>query len=295
MKGAHAVSCLTLLLALVHNSVSAKINLVSHNSVPRIGGEEGSDEKVITCVTKYVIKGDLEIDDGGFCNSNIGSQPQSPPGSCADGGASPGNYCDNYYDISLVVEESSFVQKDYWQKGTIPFLESMVRNARVSKDKAHMSVVLFARDPRVIVPFTDEASQDKDKLIERVRAIDDVGTSLDTLYVYALEHTLEHVIFGEGTRKDAPKVVVLFYYGFDYGANKSLIPDVVEDYRERNVKLVIVGIALGNRENAYLLGGCAIGDQNCANVIFKPWDFVIPAAAEVKEKICSKGDSDSTD
>ncbi|GAB64524.1 von Willebrand factor A-domain-related protein [Plasmodium cynomolgi strain B] len=266
------------------------MNLVSHNSVPRFGGEEGSDEKVITCVTKYVIKGDLEIDDGGFCSSSIGSQ--SPPGSCADGGANTGNYCDNYYDITLLVEESSFVQKDYWKKGTIPFLESMVRNVRVSKDKAHMSVVLFARDPRVIVPFTDEVSQDKDKLIERVRAIDDVGTSPDTLYAYALEHALEHVIFGDGTRKDAPKVAVLFYYGFDYGANKSLIPDVVEDYRDRNVKLVIVGIALGNRDNAYLLGGCAIGDENCANVIFKPWDFVIPAAADVKEKICSKGNSE---
>ncbi|ANQ05899.1 Uncharacterized protein PCOAH_00002130 [Plasmodium coatneyi] len=294
MKGAHAVSCLILLLGYVQSSVSAKMNVMSHNSaVPRTDGEEGSDEKVITCITKYIIKGDLEIDDGGFCSSSIGSQ--SPPGSCADGAANPGNYCDNYYDITLLVEESSFVQKDYWKKGTIPFLESMVRNARVSKDKAHMSIVLFARDPRVIVPFTDEVSQDKDKLIERVRAIDDVGTSPDTLYAYALEHTLEHVIFGEGTRKDAPKVVVLFYYGFDYGANKSLIPDVVEDYRQKNIKLVIVGIALGNRDNAYLLGGCAIGDDNCANVIFKPWDFVIPAAAEVKAKICSEGDSASTD
>ncbi|CAA9986257.1 von Willebrand factor A domain-related protein [Plasmodium knowlesi strain H] len=293
MKGARVVSCLILLLAYVQSSVSAKMNVASNNSaVPRIDGEDGSDEKVITCVTKYVIKGDLEIDDGGFCSSNIGSE--SPPGSCNDTGANPGNYCDNYYDITLLVEESSFIQKDYWKKGTIPFLESMVRNARVSKDKAHMSIVLFARDSRVIVPFTDELSQDKDKLIEKVRAINDVATSPDTLYAYALEHAFEHVIFGEGTRKDAPKVVVLFYYGFDYGANKSLIPDVVEDYKKKNIKLVIVGIALGNRDNAYLLGGCAIGDNNCANVIFKPWDFVIPAAAEVKNKICNKDDPAST-
>ncbi|GAW79021.1 von Willebrand factor A domain-related protein [Plasmodium gonderi] len=293
MKGTKVVSCFFLLLVYINVSVYAKMNVTSNSSTPRIGDEGETDERVITCVTEYVIKGDLEIDDGGFCSSSISSPSEPESCNCGDeasptpGGEKPGNYCDNYYDITLLVEESSFVQKDYWIKGTIPFLESMVRNTRVSKDKAHMSIILFAKDQRVIVPFTDEISQDKEKLIDKIRTIDDVGSSPDTLYVYALEYALEKVIYGNGTRKDAPKVAVLFYYGFDYGANKGLIPDIVEDYRDKNIKLIIVGIALGNRDNAYLLADCSIGDENCANVIFKPWDFVIPAAEQVKVKICN--------
>ncbi|SBT75254.1 von Willebrand factor A domain-related protein, putative [Plasmodium ovale] len=297
MKNAKEVLCFLFLLAYVNICTYAKMNSVSHSSVPKIA-EQSNDEKIITCVTEYVIRGDLSIDDGGFCDSTTVSS--SKPGSCeagdsesatgseSTGGGTSGNYCDNYYDITLIVEESNFIQKDYWLWGTVPFLESMVKNARVSKDKAHMSIILFAYDQRVIVPFTDDISQDKEKLIEKIRTIDDTSKSPHILYVHALQYAIEKVIFGKGTRRDAPKVVVLFYYGYDNGTNKSLIPDVVEEYRKNNIKLIIVGIALGNRDNAYLLANCSIGDENCANVIFKPWDFVIAAAEKVNEKICDK-------
>ncbi|SBT87011.1 von Willebrand factor A domain-related protein, putative [Plasmodium malariae] len=284
------ILCFAFLLEYAITLIYAKINNVSNSSVPRIA-KEGENEKIITCVTEYVIKGDLHIDDGGFCSTSTESSSNGDESSVDVGVDNPGAYCDNYYDITLIVEETNFVQKDYWLKGTIPFLESMIRNTRISKDKAHMSLILFAYDQRVIVPFTDEISQDKDKFIEKIRTIDDVGKSADTLYVYALEYAMEKVIFGNGTRDNAPKVAVLFYYGFDYGANKSLIPDVVKDYRDKNIKLIIVGIALGNTDNAYLLANCSIGEANCANVIFKPWDFVIPAAEQVKAKICSKDNS----
>ncbi|CRG98516.1 von Willebrand factor A domain-related protein, putative [Plasmodium relictum] len=285
MKSTRIVSFFMLLLAFFTISTYEKMNVVSHSSASR-AGEGGKNGKVITCTVEYIINGDVDIDDGGFCDSqaSCSSNPESDVS---------GNYCDNYYDITLIVEESNFVQRDYWIKGTIPFLESMIRNVRVSKDKAHMSIVLFDRDQRVIVPFTDEISQDKQKLIEKVKTINDVGRSPDALYVYALEYALENVIFGDGTRSDAPKVAVLFYYGYDYGANKHLIPDVVEDYKEKNIKLIIVGIALSNRDNAYLLADCSINDNNCTNVVFQPWDFVIPAAAQVKEIICNKDKSEN--
>ncbi|CAD2098803.1 von Willebrand factor A domain-related protein, putative [Plasmodium vinckei lentum] len=292
MKSIKGITYIFFSLAFIGSCMCQKVNVVSHNIIPRVN----PDEKLVTCVTEYIIKGDLDIDDGGFCDSSINTLP--PAGSCNNGGsekpdgANPGNYCDNYYDITLIVENSSFVQKDYWMKGTIPFLESMARNARVSKDKAHMSIILFAERQNLIVPFTDEMSQDKEKLIDKIRSLDDAATNPHTLYVYALEYALEKVIFGEGTRSDAPKVAVLFYYGFDYGANKSLIPDVVEDYKQNNIKLIIVGIGLANRENAFLLGDCK-SESDCQNVIFKPWDFVIPAAEQVKEKICNKNDPSS--
>ncbi|CXI79721.1 von Willebrand factor A domain-related protein [Plasmodium berghei] len=292
MKSVKGITYIFFSLAFISICMCQKVNVVSHNVTPRVD----SDEKLITCVTEYIIKGDLGIDDGGFCDSSINSLP--PTESCNNGGSekpegpTPGNYCDNYYDITLVVENSSFVQKDYWMKGTIPFLESMARNARVSKDKAHMSIILFAGTQNLIVPFTDEISQDKEKLIEKIRTLDDAGTDSNTLYVYALEYAFEKVIFGEGTRSDAPKIAVLFYYGFDYGANKSLIPDVVEDYKQSNIKLIIVGIGLTLRENALLLADCK-SEGDCQNAIFQPWDFVIPAAEQVKEKICNKNNPSS--
>ncbi|CRG93072.1 von Willebrand factor A domain-related protein, putative [Plasmodium gallinaceum] len=278
------ISYLMLLLSFFAISTYEKLNVISHSSVSRLNDEK-RNEKVITCVVEYIIRGDMEIDDNLFCENETSCSPSSSEASGS------GDYCDNYYDITLIVEESNFVQKDYWIKGTIPFLESMIRNVRVSKDKAHMSIILFDRDQRLLVPFTDEISQDKQKLIEKVKGINDVARGPDTLYVYALEYALENVIFGDGTRSDAPKVAVLFYYGYDYGANKSLIPDIVEDYKENNIKLIIVGIGLGNKDNAYLLADCSIDDNNCANVIFKPWDFVIPAAEQVKERICNKNKS----
>ncbi|ETW30935.1 hypothetical protein PFFCH_01652 [Plasmodium falciparum FCH/4] len=290
MKSLKVVLCLGMISACMLVGTYGRMNVVSHNSMKKVG-EEGEDEKIISCVVEYVIKGDLSIDDGDFCDSN--SICSNNPGLCDNGQVVvPGDYCSNYYDITLVVEESSFVQKDYWLKGTIPFLESMVFNSNVSKDKAHMSVVLFAGKQRVLVPFTDESSQDKNMLLEKINSIDEgIATSSDTLYVNALKYAIENVIFGDGTRKDAPKVAVLFYYGFDYGANKNMIPDVVQAYKEQNVKLIIVGIALGIRDNAYLLADCSIGDENCVNVVFKPWDFVIPAAADVNQKICDKNKS----
>ncbi|SOV13276.1 von Willebrand factor A domain-related protein [Plasmodium gaboni] len=290
MKSLRAIFCLGMISVCMFVGSYGRMNVVSHNSMKKVG-EEGNDEKIISCVVEYVIKGDLSIDDGDFCDSN--SICSNNPGLCDNGQVVvPGDYCSNYYDITLVVEESSFVQKDYWLKGTIPFLESMVINSNVSKDKAHMSVILFAGKQRVFVPFTDESSQDKNMLLEKINSIDEgIATSSDTLYVNALKYAIENVIFGDGTRKDAPKVAVLFYYGFDYGANKNMIPDVVQSYKEQNVKLIIVGIALGIRDNAYLLADCSIGDENCVNVVFKPWDFVIPAAADVDQKICDKNES----
>ncbi|KOB85922.1 hypothetical protein PFDG_01479 [Plasmodium falciparum Dd2] len=290
MQSLKVVLCLGMISACMLVGTYGRMNVVSHNSIKKVG-EEGKDEKIISCVVEYVIKGDLSIDDGDFCDSNWICS--NNPGLCDNGQVVvPGDYCSNYYDITLVVEESSFVQKDSWLKGTIPFLESMVLNSNVSKDKAHMSVVLFAGKQRVFVPFTDESSQDKNMLLEKINSIDEgIATSSDTLYVNALKYAIENVIFGDGTRKDAPKVAVLFYYGFDYGANKNMIPDVVQAYKEQNVKLIIVGIALGIRDNAYLLADCSIGDENCVNVVFKPWDLVITAAADVNQKICDKNKS----
>ncbi|CDU19487.1 hypothetical protein YYC_00929 [Plasmodium yoelii 17X] len=292
MKSVKGITYIFFSLASISICMCQNINVVSHNVIPRVD----SDENLITCVTEYIIKGDLGIDDGGFCDSSINTIPP-PPEPCNSIPEKPegpplGNYCDNYYDITLIVENSSFIQKDYWMKGTIPFLESMVRNARVSKDKAHMAIILFAGRQDLIVPFTDELSQDKEKLIDKIRTLNDAATDSNTLYVYALEYAFEKVIFGEGTRSDAPKVAVLFYYGFDYGSNTSLIPDVVEDYKQNNIKLIIVGIALGNKQNAFILADCK-SDGDCPNLILEPWDYVIRAAEQVKGKICNKNNLSS--
>ncbi|VWU52860.1 von Willebrand factor A domain-related protein [Hepatocystis sp. ex Piliocolobus tephrosceles] len=238
----------------------------------------------IQCVTKYTVPNNLQVDDETFCKSQLAKVDNNGGAPIVD------DYCNNLYDLTVIVEESDFVPKDLWKRETKQFLTSVVKNVRLNKDKVHMSLVLFDRNARTIVPFSSDVSENKTLFLETIESLDAPNGNSDKLYAHALIYAYEEVIFAEGSRNDVPKVAILYYYGQDYGTSNSLLGSVLKDYKEKNIKLIVVGISLSNIDNAFKMSECTKSSDECPNLVLNTWDFVIPAANSAVAAICDSDD-----
>ncbi|SOS76559.1 circumsporozoite- and TRAP-related protein [Plasmodium sp. gorilla clade G1] len=198
-------------------------------------------------------------------------------------------FCEDYYDLTLILDESRSITLNKWKKDVVPFAEKVLNNLNIDKDKIHVGIMRFAKSMKTDIGYEQETRYMKNDLIKLVRELKDkYGYGGATHLVDALQYSLKTFTRHPNNRVDAPKVTILFTDGNETSKKEKDIRDVGLLYRKENVKLIVVGVNLATEKSLKLLAGCTENEE-CLRVIKCEWNDLTNITKILTDKICNTG------
>ncbi|CRG98746.1 circumsporozoite-and TRAP-related protein, putative [Plasmodium relictum] len=197
-------------------------------------------------------------------------------------------FCHNYYDLTLILDESGSIGLTNWKKHVFEFTEKIIENLEVDENKVHIGIFLFAQFNRDFVKFSEEESYKKSNLIQKVKNLEnDYKKGGFTYIVKALEYGLNNYTRDPSSRTNAPKVTILFTDGNESHPRDYVLIDVSLLYKKENVKLLVLGVGSATMYKLRLLGGCHKTDGDCPNVLKIDWDKLKDTSTLMIDKVCN--------
>ncbi|GAB66185.1 CTRP adhesive protein, partial [Plasmodium cynomolgi strain B] len=195
-------------------------------------------------------------------------------------------FCEDYYDLTLILDESGSITLNKWKIDVVPFAEKVVSNLNISKDKIHVGIMRFAVKVKEDVSYGQETRYDKNALINVVTGLrDKYGAGQGTRLVDALKHALTNFTRHPNNRPNAPKVTILFTDGNENYRGSNDVRDIGLKYRKENVRLIVVGVYKATIKSLKMLAGCN-ENENCPQVIKCDWDQLTSITEVITDKIC---------
>ncbi|KJP89643.1 hypothetical protein AK88_00601 [Plasmodium fragile] len=195
-------------------------------------------------------------------------------------------FCEDYYDLTLILDESGSITLNKWKIDVVPFAEKVVSNLNISKDKIHVGIMRFSIKVKEDVSYAQETRYDKNALINVVKGLkDQYGSGRGTHLVDALEHSLTNFTKHPNNRRNAPKVTILFTDGNENYRRSSDVRDIGLKYRKENVRLIVVGVYRATIKSLKMLAGCD-ENEHCPQVIKCDWDQLTSITEVITDKIC---------
>ncbi|GAW80671.1 circumsporozoite- and TRAP-related protein [Plasmodium gonderi] len=205
-------------------------------------------------------------------------------------------FCQNFYDLTLIIDESGSIGTTNWEKYVIPFTEKIIKDLYISNDDVHVGILLFSISNRDYVTFDDNESYDKDALLKKVDKLKkQYAAGGGTKIVEALKYSLEKYTYHKKGRKNAPKVTILFTDGNDSSSNSSKLLDMGLTYRKENVKLLVLGVASASDINLKLIAGCSDKNAHCPYSMKAEWETINDITKKLTNKICHTEQEDDSE
>ncbi|KYO03265.1 circumsporozoite- and TRAP-related protein [Plasmodium gaboni] len=221
--------------------------------------------------------------------SEIEPEPQPEPSTPTTHCQGDDCFCEDYYDLTLILDESRSITLNKWKNDVVPFAEKVLNNLNIDKDKIHVGIMRFAKSMKTDTGYEQETRYMKNDLIKLVRELKDkYGSGGATHLVDALQYSLKTFTRHPNNRVDAPKVTILFTDGNETSKKEKDIRDIGLLYRKENVKLIVVGVNLATEKSLKLLAGCTENEE-CLRVIKCEWNDLTNITKILTDKICNTG------
>ncbi|ANQ07727.1 Uncharacterized protein PCOAH_00020860 [Plasmodium coatneyi] len=215
----------------------------------------------------------------------------SPPPPCVD---DDDCFCKNFYDLTLIIDESGSIGTKNWQNHVIPFTDKIIKDLHISENEVHAGILLFSNFIRDYVTFDQDESYKKDKLLKKVDELKKIyAAGAGTKIVSALDYALEKYIHHKKARPSAPKVTILFTDGNDTSPGSvTKLPQMGLTYRTEKVKLLVLGVAEAKDINLRAIVGCAGKNAPCPYAMKAEWETINAITKRLTNKICHTEDED---
>lgn len=165
-------------------------------------------------------------------------------------------FCQNYYDLTLILDESASIGSKNWKNHVIPFTDKIIKDLTISKNEVHVGILLFSSKNRDYVTYGDELRYQKDELLKKVEKLKkDYYCGGGTKILGALKYSLENYTKHKNIRYDAPKVTILFTDGNENSASNKQLLEMGLTYRRERVKLLVLGVAAAEDNKLKLIAG----------------------------------------
>ncbi|SOV10908.1 circumsporozoite- and TRAP-related protein [Plasmodium sp. gorilla clade G2] len=221
--------------------------------------------------------------------SEIEPEPQPEPSTPTTHCQGDDCFCEDYYDLTLILDESRSITLNKWKNDVVPFAEKVLNNLNIDKDKIHVGIMRFAKSMKTDTGYEQETRYMKNDLIKLVRDLKNkYGSGGATHLVDALQYSLKTFTRHPNNRVDAPKVTILFTDGNETSKKEKDIRDIGLLYRKENVKLIVVGVNLATEKSLKLLAGCTENEE-CLRVIKCEWNDLTNITKILTDKICNTG------
>ncbi|SBS84748.1 circumsporozoite-and TRAP-related protein, putative (CTRP) [Plasmodium malariae] len=223
-----------------------------------------------------------------ICHAEPEPEPETEPEPAQPNTPCQGDacFCEDYYDLTLIIDESGSITENKWKKDVIPFAEQVVNNLNISKDKVHVGIIRFSINVRTDVSYDQETRYMKKDIINVVKGLTDkYGRGSGTRIVETLEFSLKNFTKHPNSRPNAPKVTILFTDGNETSKNMKDIGNMGLLYKKENVKLIVVGVYQATLANLKLLAGCQ-ENEYCPQVMKLSWEELTRITKVLTDKIC---------
>ncbi|VTZ67266.1 circumsporozoite- and TRAP-related protein, putative [Plasmodium chabaudi chabaudi] len=195
-------------------------------------------------------------------------------------------FCQSYYDLTLILDESGSIQKKHWVKYVVPFTEQIVKGLKIGENDIHVGILLFALKNRDYITFDNDIRYKKTELLKKVNDLnDDYRAGGDTYILEALKYSLKKYSMNQNARDDAPKVTILFTDGNDRHANKSQFHKMHSEYRDNHVKLLVLGVSAAEEKKLKVIAGCE-EKGSCPSAMKAEWETINNITNKLTNKIC---------
>ncbi|CRG94307.1 circumsporozoite-and TRAP-related protein, putative [Plasmodium gallinaceum] len=257
-----------------------------HNKLKLIAGCEINDSCPFAMKVEWANLNDItKLLTDKICNTGPITDPKPDHKPCNGDEC----FCDDYYDLTLILDESASIGSKKWKSDVVPFAEEVINNLSISKDKIHAGVMRFAIYMKTDVSYDQEARYMKNDLIKIIRGLKDkYGNGGGTHIVEALEYSLTNFTKHPNNRIDAPKVTILFTDGSENSRPISAVRDIGLLYRRENIKLLVLGVHSVDINNLKLLAGCK-ENTDCPFAMKAEWDELKNISKIFTDKICNTG------
>ncbi|UKJ89595.2 hypothetical protein MACJ_002846 [Theileria orientalis] len=195
----------------------------------------------------------------------------------------PSGYCRRELDLTLLVDESSSINQQEWNK-LIHFLKSLIRSINIAPNYAHISLQTFGTSTRSLISFLDPASKNE---TEALKIVDMLGRSKPAMGLTYTGQALEYIrksVFHFGTRKTAPKAIILITDG------GSTQPGVTSQasamLRDDGVTMLVVGVKSAIGYECRSIVGCPARNVECPAFFMTNWDDIIRKVGNLMTEVC---------
>ncbi|SCL92083.1 circumsporozoite-and TRAP-related protein [Plasmodium berghei] len=214
-----------------------------------------------------------------FLQKNISRRQSSP---CAGDEC----FCQSYYDLTLILDESGSIRKSNWVEYVVPFTEQIVKGLKIGENDIHVGILLFALRNRDYITFDNDIRYKKTELLKKVNDLnDDYRAGGDTYILEALKYSLKKYSMNKNARDDAPKVTILFTDGNDIHASKSEFHKMYSEYQEKHVKLLVLGVSAAEESKLKVIAGCE-NHSSCPSAMKAEWETINNITNKLTNKIC---------
>ncbi|SOV12579.1 TRAP-like protein [Plasmodium sp. gorilla clade G2] len=159
--------------------------------------------------------------------------------------------CDHLYmDISILLDDSSYITLESWNKYIIPFLRKFITHFNINHNQINFSLTTYSNHTYNWVDFSNILSKDKDKLLTYLEYFKfNFGSSTKDIK-QAIQYMNDHVLNTNYQRNDAKKVMIIINSGEVDNKTVMLLPDILKNVKDtHNIQVYSICINNQNVEN----------------------------------------------
>lgn len=192
--------------------------------------------------------------------------------------------CTSVLDMAFLLDMSGSVGTTNWRNVLVPFVRSLVDGMEIGTNSVRTAAVIYSSQNLILEQwrFDNTALHNKPQLIAAVNNLANAYRGGTTFTGAGLNLIRTNIMWGAGSRGDAPKLLVLLTDGHATDA----VATPAANLRNAGSIIVVVGIANANARECRTIAGCQPDDVNCRRFIGTDWNRMNAIVNDVLKSVC---------